>query len=144
MMTLQNQITPGSPHSFLNPEGWVQAKGYANGVMAEGKVIFTGGLIGWNGQQQFEHAGLVGQFEQTLKNIVAVLETAGARPEHLVRLTWYITDKAEYLGNLKEIGAAYRRVIGRHFPAMAVVQVVALMEDAAKVEIEATAVIPHE
>ncbi|MCZ0960758.1 RidA family protein [Paracoccus benzoatiresistens] len=143
-MNLQNQITPSSPHSFLNPEGWVPAKGYANGMMAEGKVIFTGGLIGWNAQQQFEHEDLVGQFEQVLKNIVAVLETAGARPEHLVRLTWYITDKAEYLANLKQIGAAYRRVIGRHFPAMAVVQVVALMEDAAKVEIEATAVIPHE
>lgn len=142
-MTLQNQIAPGSPHSFLNPEGWVPAKGYANGVLAEGKVVYTGGLIGWNGQQQFEHADLVGQFEQTLKNIVAVLDTAGARPDHLVRLTWYITDKREYLSNLKEIGAAYRRVIGRHFPAMAVVQVVALMEDAAKVEIEATAVIPH-
>ncbi|MTD99797.1 RidA family protein [Paracoccus sp. YIM 132242] len=141
-MNLQNP--PRSPHSFLNPEGWVPAKGYANGVMAQGKVIFTGGLIGWNGQQQFEHVDLVGQFEQTLRNIVAVLETAGARPEHLVRLTWYITDKAEYLSNLKEIGAAYRRVIGRHFPAMAVVQVVALIEDAAKVEIEATAVIPHD
>ncbi|MFC3630902.1 RidA family protein [Paracoccus angustae] len=140
-MNLQN--SPTSPHSFLNPEGWVPTKGYANGVMAEGKVIFTGGLIGWNGQQRFEHDDLVGQFEQTLRNIVAVLDAAGARPQHLVRLTWYVTDKAEYLGNLKEIGAAYRRVIGRHFPAMAVVQVVALMEDAAKVEIEATAVIPH-
>ncbi|WP_374298364.1 RidA family protein [Paracoccus sp. (in: a-proteobacteria)] len=143
-MTLQNQITPFSPHSFLNPEGWVPAKGYANGMLAEGKVVYTGGLVGWNAQQQFEHEDLVGQFEQTLRNIVAVLETAGARPEHLVRLTWYITDKAEYLSSLKEIGAAYRRVLGRHFPAMAVVQVVALMEDAAKVEIEATAVIPHE
>ncbi len=141
-MNLQNP--PTSPHSFLNPEGWVQAKGYANGVLAEGKVVYTGGLIGWNGQQQFEHMDLVGQFEQTLRNIVAVLDTAGARPEHLVRLTWYITDKAEYLSNLKQIGAAYRRVIGRHFPAMAVVQVVALMEDAAKIEIEATAVIPHD
>lgn len=143
-MNHQNPITPSSPHSFLNPEGWVQAKGYANGIMATGQVIFTGGLIGWNGQQQFEHEDLVGQFEQTLKNIVAVLETAGARPEHLVRLTWYITDKAEYLGNLKEIGAAYRRVLGRHFPTMAVVQVVALMEDAAKIEIEATAVVPYD
>lgn len=139
-MNLQNP--PTSPHSFLNPEDWVPAKGYANGMLAEGKVVYTGGLIGWNGQQQFEHDDLVGQFEQTLRNIVAVLETAGARPEHLVRLTWYITDKAEYLSKLKEIGAAYRRVIGRHFPAMAVVQVVALMEDAARVEIEATAVIP--
>ena len=137
-------MTAMTPHSFLNPEGWVPAKGYANGMVADGRMIVTGGLIGWNAQQQFEHADLVGQFEQTLKNILAVLETAGARPEHLVRLTWYITDKAEYLGNLKEIGAAYRRVLGRHFPAMAVVQVVSLMEDAAKVEIEAMAVIPHE
>ncbi|MDR7127413.1 RidA family protein [Pseudotabrizicola sp. 4114] len=137
-------MTATTPHSFLNPEGWVPAKGYANGMVAEGRMIVTGGLIGWNAGQQFEHADLVGQFEQTLKNIVAVLETAGARPEHLVRLTWYITDKTEYLDNLKEIGAAYRRVLGRHFPAMAVVQVVALMEDAAKVEIEAMAVIPHE
>lgn len=137
-------MTSLTPHSFLDPEGWVPAKGYANGMVADGRMIVTGGLIGWNAQQQFEHADLVGQFEQTLKNILAVLETAGARPEHLVRLTWYITDKAEYLGNLKEIGAAYRRVLGRHFPAMAVVQVVSLMEDAAKVEIEAMAVIPHE
>ena len=137
-------MTSLTPHSFLDPEGWVPAKGYANGMIADGRMIVTGGLIGWNAQQQFEHADLVGQFEQTLKNILAVLETAGARPEHLVRLTWYITDKAEYLGNLKEIGAAYRRVLGRHFPAMAVVQVVSLMEDAAKVEIEAMAVIPHE
>ncbi|MTH79973.1 RidA family protein [Paracoccus aestuariivivens] len=137
-------MTAMTPHSFLDPEGWVPAKGYANGMLAEGRMVFTGGLVGWNAQQQFEHTDLVGQFEQVLKNIVAVLAKAGARPEHLVRLTWYITDKSEYLGNLKEIGAAYRRVLGRHFPAMAVVQVVSLMEDAAKIEIEATAVIPHE
>ncbi|KZL05053.1 putative reactive intermediate deaminase TdcF [Pseudovibrio axinellae] len=133
-----------SPHKFLNPEGWVPAKGYANGMLAEGRTVYTGGLVGWNGQQKFEHADLAGQFEQTLQNIVAVLAEAGAEPEHLVRLTWYITDKSEYLASLKEIGAAYRRVIGRHFPSMAVVQVSALIEDAAKVEIEATAVIPSE
>lgn len=132
-----------SPHRTLMPEGWAPAKGYANGMIAEGTLVVTGGLVGWNAAQQFTETTLAGQLEQTLKNIVAVLEKAGARPEHLVRLTWYITDKAEYLGNLKEIGAAYRRVIGRHYPAMAVVQVVALMEDAAKVEIEATAVIPR-
>lgn len=143
-MNLRREVNPNSPHTFLNPEGWVQAKGYANGMMARGDLIFTGGLIGWNERQQFEHLDLVGQFEQTLKNILTVLQAAGARPEHLVRLTWYITDKSEYLGNLKEIGAAYRRVLGRHFPAMAVVQVSGLMEDAAKVEIEATAVIPHD
>ena len=131
-----------SPHQFLHPEGWEPARGYANGMLAEGRVIFTGGLIGWNARQEFEHDDLVGQFEQTLRNIVAVLAEGGARPEHLVRLTWYITDKREYLDNLKALGAAYRKVLGRHFPAMAVVQVVALMEDAAKIEIEATAVIP--
>lgn len=132
-----------TPHQFLNPEGWKPAKGYANGMLAaEGRVVALGGLIGWNGQQEFEHADLAGQFGQTLENIVAVLAEAGAGPEHLVRLTWYITDRDEYLSSLKEIGAHYRRVIGRHFPAMAVVQVVSLMEAEAKVEIEATAVLP--
>jgi len=128
---------------FLQPDGWIPAKGYANGMLAEGRMVFTGGLVGWNAQQEWEHEDMVGQFRQTLENIVAVLDSAGARPEHLTRLTWYITDKAEYLANLRGFGAAYREVIGRHFPTMAVVQVVALMEDAAKVEIEATAVIPH-
>ncbi|MDF0599711.1 RidA family protein [Psychromarinibacter sp. C21-152] len=127
---------------FLQPDGWVPAKGYANGMLAEGRIVFTGGLVGWNAAQQWEHTDMVGQFRQTLLNIVAVLAEAGARPEHLVRLTWYVTDKSEYLANLKEFGAAYREVIGRHFPAMAVVQVVALMEDEARIEIEATAVIP--
>lgn len=131
-----------SPHQFIQPDGWVPARGYANGVLARGRLLFTGGLVGWNARQEFEHPDLPGQFEQVLKNIVAVLDAAGARPEHLVRLTWYVTDRAEYLANLKEIGAAYRRVIGRHFPAMAVVQVVALVEEAARIEIEATAVIP--
>jgi len=131
-----------SPHQFLEPEGWVPARGYANGMAATGRMVVTGGLVGWNARQEFEHADLVGQFEQTLRNIVAVLAEAGARPEHVVRLTWYVTDKREYLDNLKELGLVYRKVMGRHFPAMAVVQVVALMEDAARVEIEATAVIP--
>lgn len=129
---------------FLHPDGWMPAKGYANGVMAEGRMVFTGGLVGWNAHQEWEHSDMVGQFRQTLENIVAVLDQAGARPEHLVRLTWYITNKREYTENLREFGRAYRDVIGRHFPAMAVVQVVALMEDEAKIEIEATAVIPHE
>ncbi|MEO1990235.1 MULTISPECIES: RidA family protein [Martelella] len=131
-----------SPHQFLEPEGWVPARGYANGMAATGRMVVTGGLVGWNARQEFEHDDLVGQFEQTLRNIAAVLAEAGARPEHVVRLTWYVTDKREYLDNLKELGLVYRKVMGRHFPAMAVVQVVALMEDAAKVEIEATAVIP--
>lgn len=133
-----------SPHRFLHPDDWLPPKGYANGVISEGRVLFTGGLVGWNARQEFEREDLVGQFEQVLKNIVAVLECGGARPEHLTRLTWYITDKRDYLANTREIGAIYRRILGRHFPAMAVVQVVALMEDAAKIEIEATAVIPTE
>lgn len=135
-------MTSSSPHTFLQPEGWVPAKGYANGVLAEGRTVYTGGLVGWNAQQEWVHTDMLGQFRQTLENIVAVLAEAGARPEHLVRLTWYITDKAEYNDNLRDFGRIYRDVIGRHFPAMAVVQVVALMEDAAKIEIEATAVIP--
>lgn len=135
-------MTQSSPHTFLQPDGWVPAKGYANGVMAEGRIIVTGGLVGWNAQQEWVHTDMLGQFRQTLENIVAVLAEADARPEHIVRLTWYITDKAEYNSNLRDFGAIYRDVIGRHFPAMAVVQVVALMEDAAKIEIEATAVVP--
>lgn len=137
-------MTALTPHMFLQPDGWVPAKGYANGMLAEGRLIFTGGLVGWNAEQKWEHEDMVGQFRQTLENIVTVLAEAGAKPEHLVRLTWYITDKQEYVSNLRAFGAAYRDVIGRHFPSMAVVQVVALMEDEAKVEIEATAVIPHE
>lgn len=129
---------------FLQPEGWKPAKGYANGIQAKGALVVTGGLVGWNGAQVFETDDFVGQCEQTFKNIVAVLREAGAGPEHLVRLTWYVTDKAEYLANQRELGVAYRNVIGRHFPAMAVVQVTALMEDRAKVEIEATAVLPDE
>ncbi|MEO9780951.1 MAG: RidA family protein [Sedimentitalea sp.] len=136
-------MTTLTPHVFLQPDGWVPAKGYANGVLAEGQMIFTGGLVGWNENQEWVETDMVGQFRQTLQNIVAVLAKGGARPEHLVRLTWYITDKQEYNANLRAFGAAYREVIGRHFPAMAVVQVVALMEDAARIEIEATAVIPN-
>ncbi|QEW23137.1 Enamine/imine deaminase (plasmid) [Paracoccaceae bacterium] len=137
-------MTVLTPHMFLQPDGWLPAKGYANGILAEGRMVFTGGLVGWNADQIWEHEDMVGQFRQTLLNIVAVLDEAGARPEHLVRLTWYITDKREYLDNLRGFGAAYREVIGRHFPAMAVVQVAGLMEDAARIEIEATAVIPHD
>lgn len=128
---------------FLQPEGWKPAKGYANGIQARGEIVVTGGLVGWNKDQVWETDDFVGQCEQTFENIVAVLAEAGAGPEHLVRLTWYVTDKQEYLANLPGLGEAYRRVIGRHFPAMAVVQVVALIEDRAKVEIEATAIIPE-
>lgn len=127
---------------FLQPEGWKPAKGYANGVKASGHLVMTGGLTGWNHDQVFETDDFIGQCEQTFTNIIAVLKEADAGPEHLVRLTWYVTDKAEYLARQRELGEAYRRVFGRHFPAMAVVQVTALVEDRAKVEIEATAVVP--
>ena len=129
-------------HTILQPAGWAKPKGYANGVMAEGRLVFVGGQIGWNGQNQFEAHDLVGQVRQTLQNIVDVLAEAGARPEHIVSLTWYLTDKKDYLDNLASIGKVYRDVMGRHFPAMAVVQVTALVEDDAKVEIQATAVVP--
>lgn len=132
----------GSPHEFLHPRNWKPALGYANGVAASGRMIFCGGLIGWNAEQQFESDDFIDQVAQTLRNIVAVLAEAGARPEHIVRLTWYVTDKQEYLARLKELGRVYREIIGKHFPAMALVQVVALVEDRAKVEIEATAVVP--
>ena len=133
-----------SPHEVLHPTNWIPARGYANGIAAEGRMIFTGGLIGWTSDQRFETDDFAGQAAQCLRNVVEVLACAGARPEHLVRLTWYVTDKREYLGSLKDLGAAYRDILGRHYPAMALVQVVALVEDRAKVEIEATAVIPRE
>ena len=132
----------GSPHEFLHPRNWKPALGYANGVAASGRMIFCGGLIGWNAEQQFESDDFIDQVAQTLRNIVAVLAEGGAGPEHIVRLTWYVTDKQEYLARLKELGRVYREIIGKHFPAMALVQVVALVEDRAKVEIEATAVVP--
>lgn len=128
---------------FLQPEGWAKPIGYANGVAAKGTTIFVGGQVGWNGQQQFECDDLPGQVRQTLENIVAVLKVGGAEASHITQMTWYLTDKQDYLANLKEIGRAYRDVIGRHFPAMAAVQVVALVEDRAKVEIQAIAVIPE-
>ena len=124
------------------PKGWVPAKGFANGVAASGRQIFVAGQVGWNGQQQFESDDFVAQLEQALRNVLAVLAEADARAEHIVRLTWYVTSKQEYARRRAEVGSAYRRVMGRHFPAMTLVQVVALVEDRAKVEIEATAVIP--
>ncbi len=126
----------------LQPQGWARPIGYANGVEARGRTVYIGGQIGWNEQQQFETDDFVEQTEQTLKNIVAILAEAGGRPEHIASMTWYFTDKAEYTANLKGIGRAYRDVIGKHFPAMAAVQVVALVEDRAKIEIQAFAVIP--
>ena len=130
-----------TPHETLHPKHWKKAQGYANGIAASGRMVFCGGLIGWNADQQFESDDFVAQAAQTLRNIVEVLNEAGAKPEHLVRLTWYVTDKRDYLGNLKALGRAYRDIIGSHYPAMALVEVKALVEDRAKVEIEATAVI---
>lgn len=129
-------------HEILQPEGWSKPVGYANGVAARGRTIFVGGQIGWNGQAVFETDDLVGQVRQTLQNVVDVLAAGGAGPQHITSMTWYFVDKADYLANLKGIGAAYRDVIGRHYPAMAALQVVALMEDRAKVEIQAVAVVP--
>ena len=129
-------------HEVLHPKNWKPALGYSNGMAARGRLVVTGGIIGWNADQVFETDDFAGQAAQVLRSIVEVLACAGARPEHLVRLTWYVTDKHEYLASLKELGRAYREVIGRQYPAMALVQVVALVEDRAKVEIEATAVVP--
>jgi enamine deaminase RidA (YjgF/YER057c/UK114 family) len=126
----------------LHPPGWAPAKGYANGIAARGTQIFVGGQIGWNAQQQFESDDFIAQTAQTLKNIVAVLAEAGAGPEHMMRMTWYILDREEYNARLKELGAVYRDVIGKNFPAMSCVQVAGLMEARAKVEIEVTAVLP--
>ena len=132
-----------SEHEVLHPKNWKPALGYSNGMAARGRLVVTGGIIGWNADQVFETDDFAEQAAQVLRSIVEVLACASARPEHLVRLTWYVTDKAEYLSSLKELGRAYRAVIGRHYPAMALVQVVALVEDRAKVEIEATAVVPE-
>lgn len=136
-------MAEGTPHEILHPASWKAPRGYANGIAAEGRVIFLGGQVGWNADQVFETDDFVGQVRQALMNIVAVLAEAGAGPEHLVRLTWYVTGKREYLARLGEVGEAYRAVIGRHYPAMTMVEVSALIEDRAKVEIEATAVVPE-
>jgi enamine deaminase RidA (YjgF/YER057c/UK114 family) len=125
----------------LQPPGWPEPRGYANGIEASGRLVFVGGQIGWDETGAFPYDDLAGQVRQTLRNILAVLAEADAGPEHVVRMTWFITDRDAYLSSLKEIGAAYREVMGRHFPAMAVVQVTALVEAQAQVEIEATAVI---
>jgi enamine deaminase RidA (YjgF/YER057c/UK114 family) len=127
---------------FLHPKSWAPTKGFSNGVAAEGRQVFVAGQIGWNARQEIVDDDFVAQVEQALRNVVDVLAEADARPEHLVRLTWYVTDKKEYLARASEVGQAYQRVIGRHFPAMTLVQVVALVEDRARVEIEATAVVP--
>ena len=124
----------------LQPSGWPQPKGYANGMMAEGRLVVTGGVVGWNVAGQFP-AGFVEQVRQALDNIVVILREGGARPDHLVRLTWYVVDMDEYVANLKVLGKIYRDIMGPHYPSMALVQVVRLVEPAARVEIEATAVV---
>lgn len=129
-------------HRVLQPEGWMQPKGYANGIEARGRQIFVGGQVGWNGQCEFTSDDLVQQTLQALENIRDVLAVAGAGPEHMTRMTWYLIDKKEYNARLKEIGAVYREVMGRNFPAMTAVQIADLVEEGAKVEIEVTAVIP--
>ena len=126
----------------LQPPGWPRPRGYANGIEASGRLVFVAGQIGWDATGRVVSDDLVEQFRQTLENTLAVLAEAGAGPEHVVRLTWYVTDRDEYLASQKEIGLAYREVMGRHYPAMAVVAVAGLIEAAAKVEIEATAVLP--
>ncbi len=135
-------MTEDTPHEILHPRHWKAARGYSNGMAATGRLIVTGGIVGWNADQVFETDDFAGQVAQILRSIVEILHEAGAAPHHLVRLTWYVTDKREYLSALAEIGAAYRESLGRHFPAMALVQVAGLVEDRAKVEIEATAVVP--
>ena len=127
---------------ILQPEGWAKPIGYANGMAARGKQIFIAGQIGWNGQCVFETDDLVAQIGQTLRNIVAVAAAGGAGPEHIVSMTWYLLDRKEYSARLKEIGTVYRDVIGRRFPAMTAIQVAGLIEDRAKVEIQALAVVP--
>ncbi|WP_019997437.1 RidA family protein [Aureimonas ureilytica] len=129
-------------HEILQPEGWAKPIGYANGIKAKGTFLQVGGQIGWDENCEFHSDDFVDQVELALKNIVRVLETGGAKPEHIVQMTWYFTDREAYKSGMKRIGAAYRAVIGRHFPPMAAVQVVALMEDRAKIEIVASAVIP--
>lgn len=130
------------PHEFLHPRNWKRPKGYANGIAARGRVVFLAGQVGWNPDQRFDSDDFVAQARQALANIVALVGEAGGTADHITRLTWFVTDKREYMSRLGELGQAYRSVMGKHFPAMTLVQVGALAEDDAKVEIEATAVVP--
>ena len=131
-------------HIVAHTEGWKPAQGYANGMLAEGRTLYVGGQIGWTKDQIFEAKDFIGQMEQALSNILDVVEAAGGKAEHLTRLTWFVTDKQTYLDHQKEVGAAYRRVLGSHFPAMTRVVVSALVEDEALIDIEGTAVLPNE
>ncbi|MCA8969773.1 MAG: RidA family protein [Planctomycetes bacterium] len=127
---------------ILQPDDWPRPKGYANGILAEGRLVFVAGQIGWNSEERFESPCMAHQVEQALTNVLDVLAVGGAGPEHVVRMTWYVTDKHEYREKARDIGAAYRKTFGKHFPVMTLVQVAALLEDEAKVEIECTAVLP--
>jgi len=138
----QQEVTPEPGLQILQPAGWAAPKGYSNGIAARGRTVVVGGQVGWDSQCRFHTSDFAGQAKQALQNIVAVLAEAGGKPEHIIRMTWYVIDKREYLASYPELGRAYREVIGRNFPAMTAVQVAGLMEDAARVEIEATAVIP--
>ena len=128
---------------ILQPPGWARAKGFSNGIAASGKLVFIAGQIGWTGEGKWEASDFAGQFRQAIRNILEVLAQANGRPEHIVRLTWYVLDKREYLGSLQAVGEAYRELMGRHYPTMAVVQVSGLVEPEARLEIEATAVVPE-
>lgn len=128
---------------ILQPPDWARPRGYANGVSTRGQLVFVSGIVGWTPQGEFATPDFAGQVDQALQNIVAILKEANALPEHIVRMTWYVLDKNEYLNSTKEIGASYRNIIGKHYPAMTVVQVAGLVEENARVEIEATAVIPE-
>lgn len=127
---------------ILQPPGWKKPKGYANGIVAKGRIVFVAGQVGWNAEEKFETSDLAGQARQALKNIVAILAEAGAGPEHICRMDWFLADATEYNASLKEIGTAYREVIGKHFPVMTALQVAGFVEAGAKVEIEVTAVLP--
>jgi enamine deaminase RidA (YjgF/YER057c/UK114 family) len=127
---------------ILQPPAWARAKGFSNGIVASGRLVFIAGQVGWTGQGEWKEKSFAGQFRQTIQNILEVLEQAKGKPEHIVRLTWYVLDRDEYLASLKEVGAAYRELMGKHYPTMAVVQVSGLVERNARLEIEATAVIP--
>ena len=128
---------------LLNPPGWPRPKGYANGISASGRLVFTAGVIGWDEEERLVSDDFVGQFRQVLKNILAILAEDGAGAEHVVRMTWYVADRDEYVGSLKEVGRAYRELMGSHYPCMAAVQVAALVEPGAKIEIETIAVVPE-
>jgi enamine deaminase RidA (YjgF/YER057c/UK114 family) len=129
-------------HVLIQPDGWAKPIGYSNGIVARGRIVQVGGQVGWDADNRFQTDDFVGQVGQALQNVVAVLRKAGAEPQHITQMTWYFTDRAAYKSNLRQIGAVYRDIIGRHYPPMAAVQVVALMEDRAKVEIQVMAVVP--